>query len=138
MSKLLAIVFLLITFSSLRAEEKAPPPGPSASTPMGLTQEELEKRISKKYSIPMKKITEYEESGIRLRDLMAAASISKISKKSIDALFLLKHNYTSWEEVAKSLNISPDVMFKDMEDIKNGNLKSAGKSKKAKKSKSSK
>jgi glutamyl/glutaminyl-tRNA synthetase len=138
MSKIILIVFLLLSFSHLFAQENPKQPSSANSSPMGMSQEELEKRISKKYSIPQRKITEYEESGIRLRDLMAAAAISKASKKSLDSLFLLKNNFTSWEEVAKSLKVAPDIIFKDMEDIKNGHLKSASKSKKSNKPKAAK
>jgi hypothetical protein len=134
MTKILLILFILNSVSSLYAQEDDGRPKPAASTPMGMSQEELEKRISKKYSIPMRKITEYEESGVRLRDLMAAAALSKPSKKSIDALFLMKQNFANWEDLAKSLKISPEVMFKAMEEIKNN----SGSSKKAKGSKKTK
>jgi hypothetical protein len=134
MLKILAILFILSSLSSLYAQEGDGKPKPATTTPMGMSQEELEKRISKKYSIPMRKITEYEESGVRLRDLMAAAALSKPSKKSIDALFLMKQNFATWEDLAKSLKISPEVMFKAIEEIKNnsGSTKKAKGSKKAK------
>ena len=119
MAKWLTILFLCSIFSSLYAQDNNSKPSAN-SNPMGISQEELENRISKKYSIPMRKITEYEESGVRLRDLMAAAALSKPSKKSIDSLFLMKQNFANWEDLAKSLKISPDVMFKAMEEIKNG------------------
>ncbi len=136
MTKILAILFILSSFTTLYAQDGGGQEGnnKASSTPMGMSQEELEKSISKKFSIPLRKITAYEESGVRLRDLMAAAALSKASKKSIDALFLMKQNFANWEDVAKSLKISPDVMYKAIDDIKNN----SGKSKKAKGSKKSK
>ena len=134
MSKILAVLFLLLTFTTLYAQDESTKTSSPTPSPMGMSQEELEKRISKKYSIPMRKITEYEESGVRLRDLMAAAALSKPSKKSIDALFLMKQNFANWEDLAKSLKIPPEVMFKAMEEIKNNSdaPKKAKGSKKAK------
>jgi hypothetical protein len=121
MAKWLTILFILSAFSSLYAQDSDSDSKPKSTlTPMGMSQDELEKRISKKFSIKMRKITEYEESGVRLRDLMAAAALSKPSKKSIDSLFLMKQNFANWEDLAKSLKISPNVMFKAMEEIKNG------------------
>jgi hypothetical protein len=137
MTKILVILFLLSSVTTLNAQEGGSGSGEqnkSIKTPMGMSQADLEKRISKKFSIPLRKITEYEESGVRLRDLMAAAALSKASKKSIDSLFLMKQNFSNWEDLAKSLKISPEVMYKATEEIKNSKStnKKAKASKKAK------
>jgi hypothetical protein len=136
MTKILVILFLLSSVTTLNAQEEGErgDQNKSIKTPMGMSQADLEKRISKKFSIPLRKITEYEESGVRLRDLMAAAALSKASKKSIDSLFLMKQNFSNWEDLAKSLKISPEVMYKATEEIKNSKStnKKAKASKKAK------
>ncbi len=85
-------------------------------------RQEIEKRVEEKYSITPEKLTELEKSGLKLRDIVSAAALAKEGNKSLDEILQMRgEGKKGWGEIAKELNVSPDIIGKAISDLRRRN-----------------
>ena len=89
---------------------------------LGITKEQIRTaqdelmaaRMEKALSIPKSTSLSLMKQGYRHMDIAMASTLAKESGRTIDAVLAMRKINNTWEDVAKSLNISEDTLHKDM------------------------